>query len=67
MTDLQQQVDKAVADVLRWDNFSDETITAMRGRCEHQGHELENCCTAFFDCCQRCRWCGSSYEPGASP
>jgi hypothetical protein len=27
-------------------------------RCATQGHELEDCCSAFFRVFRRCRWCG---------
>lgn len=31
---------------------------AMRGRCEEQGHEYENCCSALFQIYEQCKWCG---------
>jgi len=31
---------------------------AMRARCEEQGHEYENCCSATFRIYQQCKWCG---------
>lgn len=40
---------------------SPETREAMRDRCETQGHEMENCCSAFFRVYQRCKWCGEEY------
>lgn len=41
-----------------WSKASDETLEAMRDRCHEQGHEWENCCSAFFQVYQRCKWCG---------
>lgn len=34
-----------------------EVIEAMRERCEEQGHDYENCCSAFLEIYQRCKWC----------
>lgn len=31
---------------------------AHRERCEAQGHDWRNCCTAMFQTYQKCRWCG---------
>lgn len=31
---------------------------AMRGRCEEQGHEWENCCSILMQIYQECKWCG---------
>lgn len=34
---------------------------AMRARCEEQGHDFENCCSAIsamFHIYQQCKWCG---------
>lgn len=39
---------------------SEETRQAMADRCHSQGHEFVNCCTAFFQIYQKCRWCGES-------
>jgi len=33
---------------------------AMRDRCELQGHEWENCCSAMFQVYTACKWCGES-------
>jgi hypothetical protein len=35
-----------------------DVIEAMRERCEEQGHDFENCCSAFFQVYQECKWCG---------
>lgn len=32
---------------------------AMRGRCEEQGHDFENCCSMMFQIYQQCKWCGA--------
>jgi hypothetical protein len=32
--------------------------TAMRGRCEEQGHQMENGLTAVFRLVEICKWCG---------
>lgn len=37
---------------------SEETLDAMRDRCAEQGHDYQNCCSAFFSVYQRCKWCG---------
>jgi len=31
---------------------------AMRGRCEEQDHQWENCMTPFYAVYQECKWCG---------
>jgi hypothetical protein len=30
---------------------------AMRGRCEEQGHQFQNCLTATFQFYEKCKWC----------
>ncbi len=38
---------------------SEETREAMRDRCEEEGgHSWRNCCSAFFQVYERCKWCG---------
>ena len=37
---------------------SPETRQAMSDRCYSQGHEWENCCSAFFQIYMKCKWCG---------
>ncbi len=37
---------------------SEETREAMRDRCEEQGHDWQNCCSAFFQAFLRGRWRG---------
>ncbi len=32
--------------------------TAMRARCEEQGHEFEFCFSALWDRFDQCKWCG---------
>ena len=39
---------------------SEETLEAMRDRCEEQGHEFDNCCSMFLQVYQRCKWCGET-------
>lgn len=34
-----------------------EVIEAMRARCDEQGHDWENCCSAFLQVYQQCKWC----------
>lgn len=34
-----------------------EVIEAMKERCEEQGHDWENCCSAMFRIYLRCKWC----------
>lgn len=43
-----------------WNKASEETLDAMRDRCYEQGHEWDNCCSAFFQVYQRCKWCGET-------
>jgi len=31
---------------------------AMQARCDEQGHEWENRCSALFQVYQACKWCG---------
>jgi hypothetical protein len=31
---------------------------AMRERCDESGHDYENCCSAFLQVYQQCKWCG---------
>jgi hypothetical protein len=38
----------------------EETLDAMRDRCHEQGHDFENCCSAFLSVYQRCKWCGET-------
>ncbi len=38
--------------------MSDKEREAMKKRCEDQGHEWENCCSAWFEIYQQCKWCG---------
>lgn len=33
--------------------------TAMRARCEEQGHEIEYGITAMFQMTRTCKWCGA--------
>lgn len=45
-----------------WDRFErvqnkPEVVLAMRARCEEQGHEYENCCSAMFHIYAQCKWC----------
>lgn len=35
-----------------------DVVEAMCERCEEQGHEWENCCSAIFQIYQTCKWCG---------
>ena len=47
-----------------WKRYEDvrykpDVKTAMRARCEEQGHEYENCCSAMFQIYQQCKWCGA--------
>ncbi len=35
-----------------------EVDDLMRKRCDEQGHQYENCCSAMFRIYQRCKWCG---------
>ncbi len=37
-----------------------DTQLAMRARCEEQGHEFENCCSATMRVYQTCKWCGAT-------
>ena len=43
-----------------------EVRRAMAGRCEEQGHDWENCCSADFGMLgglgiyQGCKWCGAT-------
>ena len=32
----------------------------MELRCEEEGHDFENCCSALFQVYQQCRWCGAT-------
>lgn len=43
-----------------WELASEETLAAMRDRCELEGHNYENCATLCFNVYQRCKWCGKS-------
>jgi hypothetical protein len=45
---------KEVEDVLR----KPDVKTAMRGRCEEQGHDWENGADVMFNVYQFCKWCG---------
>jgi hypothetical protein len=45
---------KEVERVLR----DDKVQIAMRGRCEEQGHQMENCASVTFRIYQQCKWCG---------
>lgn len=36
-----------------------KVILAMRGRCEEQGHQWENCCSITFRIYEQCKWCGA--------
>lgn len=36
----------------------DKVLIAQRARCEEQGHDWENGCTAMFQIVQVCKWCG---------
>jgi hypothetical protein len=35
-----------------------EVVEAMKERCDEQGHDYENCCSAMFIIYQQCKWCG---------
>lgn len=37
---------------------NNEVREAMRERCDEQGHDFENCCSAWLEVYQRCKWCG---------
>ncbi len=39
----------------------DDIQEAMQERCEEQGHDYENCCSAMFRIYQRCKWCGKEF------
>ena len=58
MNSLASKLDDSRRKIVSVDNFSVETIEAMKLRCEEQGHDAENCCTAMFQVYSRCRWCG---------
>ena len=58
MSSTQDKIDSAIARVVRSDEFSEDTLTAMAVRCESQGHEYEGCVSALFHFYNRCRWCG---------
>ncbi len=40
-------------------NDKTEILEAMKKRCEEQGHEWENCCSASFHIYKVCKWCGA--------
>jgi hypothetical protein len=35
-----------------------DTRQTHAGRCEEQGHQWENCCSAMMQLYERCKWCG---------
>lgn len=41
--------------------WSKDGQLAMRGRCEEQGHDWENCCSMTFRIYQQCKWCGEQF------
>lgn len=57
---LEQEIEEATEKVVRADNFSKDTLTAMAERCKSQGCEMENCCSFVLQVYQRCRWCGKT-------
>ena len=38
--------------------FTPVVVTAMKARCEEQGHEYEYCISAMFQSYRECKWCG---------
>jgi hypothetical protein len=40
--------------------YKHDVREAMRERCEEQGHDWENCCSATFQLYQACKWCGET-------
>jgi hypothetical protein len=39
----------------------------QKERCEEQGHKWENCCSAFLQVYQRCKWCGETRNVSPTP
>ena len=37
---------------------SQPVLIAMAEPREEQGHQYENCCSAWFEIYQACKWCG---------
>ena len=58
MSSLTHKLDDSRRKIVSTDNFSAGTIEAMKLRCEEQGHDAENCCTAMLQVYRQCRWCG---------
>ena len=53
MLDIERQAERA-NELLQMPDVRE----AMTIRCQEEGHDFENACTAMFQIFQVCKWCG---------